>query len=350
MLNPQKINSIQFLRGLAALIVVIYHTSDYIKINYTQQVFLGDFFSFGFAGVDLFFVISGFIILFTSKKYINNPTSIGEYLKKRFVRIYPIYWIVLITLLASTNIITFLLDKNIFKTELPTKLSTYLNTFFLLPNHLAINAASWTLSFELYFYLIFGLIILSKNLKFIPIIILLISLYNSVILIPNDGFIKINYFFFFFSGYNFEFMFGVLICYHYEQIKFSKIISGILILVSVIIISQLGHQVGIFDINKRVLIFGLPSAVILISILNLEKNHRMTFLNFFVLLGDSSYVLYLIHFPAMLLLNKIPSLLGNSLSFVNETFYSFFIIFLIVLTSIYLHKWIEKPLNNYILK
>jgi exopolysaccharide production protein ExoZ len=345
----QKINSIQFLRGLAALIVVIYHTAGYIKVNFSPVVFLDDFFNFGFAGVDLFFVISGFIILFTSKKYINNPESIGEYLKKRFVRIYPIYWIILSILFLLSWFIPFLLNKNVFKTEFPDNFSSYINTIFLLPKHLAINAASWTLSYELYFYLVFSLIILSKKLKFIPLLILAISFYNSIILNPNADFIKPTYFTFFFSGYNFEFMFGVLICQFYHKINFSKILSILFVFISVVIITQLGHNVGDFDTYKRIITFGMPSGLILLSLLNLEKNHGLRFSKFLIMLGDASYVLYLIHFPMMLLLNKIPVLLGYSFSINTEIYYSYFIIISIVITSIYIHKWVEKPLNKLIL-
>jgi exopolysaccharide production protein ExoZ len=346
---PKKINSIQFLRGLAALIVVIYHTAGYIKVNYIPYVFLGDFFNFGFAGVDLFFVISGFIILFTSKNYINTPSSLILYLKKRLVRVYPIYWLILSILFSLSWLIIFVLNKNVFKTEFPNSFFSYLSTIFLLPKHLAINAASWTLSYELYFYLIFALIIVSKKLKFIPVIILVISFYNSVILNPDAYFVKPTYFTFFFSGYNFEFMFGALICQFYQKINFPKTISIIIILISTWVITQLGHQVGDFDTYKRIITFGIPSALILLSILNLEKNYGMTFLKFFVILGDASYVLYLIHFPMMLLLNKIPILLGHSFSLNIEIYFSCFIIIAIVFTSIYLHKWVEKPLNKLIL-
>ena len=85
MSSKKIINSIQFLRGFAALAVVIHHTGGYVKRYYEPIVLFGDKFSIGFAGVDLFFVISGFIIHFTSKNYIDNPSKLKEYLQKRFV-------------------------------------------------------------------------------------------------------------------------------------------------------------------------------------------------------------------------------------------------------------------------
>ena len=69
MSSKKIINSIQFLRGFAALAVVIHHTGGYVKRYFEPTLLFGDKFSIGFAGVDLFFVISGFIIHFTSKKY-----------------------------------------------------------------------------------------------------------------------------------------------------------------------------------------------------------------------------------------------------------------------------------------
>ena len=67
MSSKKIINSIQFLRGFAALAVVIHHTGGYVKRYYEPTLLFKDGLSIGFAGVDLFFVISGFIIHFTSK-------------------------------------------------------------------------------------------------------------------------------------------------------------------------------------------------------------------------------------------------------------------------------------------
>jgi exopolysaccharide production protein ExoZ len=350
MSSKKIINSIQFLRGFAALAVVIHHTGGYVKRYFVPTLLFDDNFSIGFAGVDLFFVISGFIIHFTSKKYLDNPSKIKDYLKKRFIRVYPIYWIITTTLFLSSWLIVKILHKNIFSIGYPETVITYLKTYTLFPLHFAINPVTWTLSYELFFYLCFAILIISKRLWIVPAIIIAISFYNIFIDISEIPDINFNYYNFVFSGYNFEFMFGFLIYQFYEKIKLSNIISVILLIVSISIIVFFGYSVGDYDSYQRVLTFGLPSGLILIGLLNLEKNNAISFPKFTIILGDASYALYLIHFPMMLLLNKLPQILGYNFSANQEVWYSYFIIIAIIITSVSVHKWVEKPvakkLNN----
>ena len=343
MSSKKIINSIQFLRGFAALAVVVHHTGGYVKRYFEPTLLFEDKFSIGFAGVDLFFVISGFIIHFTSKNYLNNPSKLKEYLKKRFIRVYPIYWIITTILFISSWLIVEILDKNIFSIGYPNTLIAYIQTYLLLPLHFAINPVTWTLSYEIFFYLCFAILIISKRLWIIPALILAVSFYNIFINIPEIVEVKLNYFNFIFSGYNFEFMFGFLIYPLHEKIKLSNIISVILLIISISIIALFGYDIGDYDSYKRVLTFGLPSGLILLSLLNLENNNAISFPKITLTLGDASYALYLIHFPMMLLMNKIPQILGYNFSAIQEVWYSYFIIISMVISSIYVHKWIEMP-------
>ena len=343
MSSKKIINSIQFLRGFAALAVVVHHTGGYVKRYFEPTLLFEDKFSIGFAGVDLFFVISGFIIHFTSKNFLNNPSKLKEYLKKRFIRVYPIYWIITTILFISSWLIVEILDKNIFSIGYPNTLIAYIQTYLLLPLHFAINPVTWTLSYELFFYLCFAILIISKRLWIIPALILAVSFYNIFINIPEIVEVKLNYFNFIFSGYNFEFMFGFLIYPLHEKIKLSNIISVILLIISISIIALFGYDIGDYDSYKRVLTFGLPSGLILLSLLNLENNNAISFPKITLTLGDASYALYLIHFPMMLLMNKIPQILGYNFSAIQEVWYSYFIIISMVISSIYVHKWIEMP-------
>lgn len=343
MSSKKVINSIQFLRGFAAFVVVVYHIGGYIK-RYFNIPFLGDFFGFGFAGVDLFFVISGFIIHFTSKNHLDSPSTLGKYLKKRFLRVYPIYWIVMTVLFGLSWLMTLILQKDVFNTGYPYTISAFLQTYFLTPLHFAINPVTWTLSYELFFYLCFSLLIISRRLSFIPLLLILGSLYNSIFLHKEEN----KYFNFIFSGYNLEFLFGFLIFQFYDKIKFSNWISILLIVVSSAIIISYGYDIIDYDYQKRVLIFGVPSAFLLIAMLNLEKNEAIKIPSFTITLGDASYVLYLIHFPMLLLMNKLPFVFGLDLSHSTIIWYNIFIIIITVLMSIFIHKKIEKPLSKYL--
>jgi exopolysaccharide production protein ExoZ len=347
MSSKKIINSIQFLRGIAALAVVVHHTGGYVKRYFEPTVLLGDYFSIGFGGVDLFFVISGFIIHFTSEKYLDKPSKLVEYLKKRFVRVFPIHWLVLTLLFMAGWLITSVFHKNIFSIGYPHTPNAYVQTYSLFPLHFAINPVTWTLSYELFFYLIFAILIISKRLWFIPLGILLVSGYNVYQNYLQDGGVaEMTYFKFIFSGYNFEFMFGFLIYQFYDKLKLNNILSIILLILGLLIFVGFGYEVSDFDNYKRLIIFGLPSALIVLAMLNLEKNQAISIPKFWILLGDASYSLYLIHFPIMLLMNKLPQILGYSLTANQEVNYSYFIILTIIVSSIIVHKYIEKPLSK----
>jgi len=90
-----KLYNIQALRGVAVLLVVLYHLCCAEAKLWPHADF--KYFSllkFGFGGVDLFFVISGFIITFVNYDSLGNPKAIPSYLEKRFLRIFPLYWLV----------------------------------------------------------------------------------------------------------------------------------------------------------------------------------------------------------------------------------------------------------------
>jgi exopolysaccharide production protein ExoZ len=347
MSSKKIINSIQFLRGIAALAVVVHHTGGYVKRYFEPTVFLGDYFSIGFGGVDLFFVISGFIIHFTSEKYLGKPSKLSEYLKKRFVRVYPIHWFVLTSLFFAGWLLTSVFHKNILSIGYPHTLSAYIQTYTLFPLHFAINPVTWTLSYELFFYLIFALLIISKRLWIIPASILVVSAYNVYQnYLVGGGEAELTYFNFIFSGYNFEFALGFLIYQFYDKLKLSNFLSLMLLIAGLFVFIFWGYEVSDFDNYKRLLIFGIPSALIVLSLLNLEKNRSISFHKFWILLGDASYSLYLIHFPTMLFMNKLPQILGYSLSANQEVNYSYFIILTIIVLSIIIHKFVEKPLSK----
>src|SRR4051794_18164497 len=82
-----KIHSIQYLRGIAAIMVVIYH----LQIQLQRMHYNGTFPDWLSSGVDIFFVISGFIMWSTT---IDHNMSVYEFIVRRLIRIVPLYWTV----------------------------------------------------------------------------------------------------------------------------------------------------------------------------------------------------------------------------------------------------------------
>jgi exopolysaccharide production protein ExoZ len=145
-----KLNSLQILRALAALLVLLFHGQGVVK-----QVFHGNYFnqyfSMGKCGVDIFFVLSGFIIFYTNHKLIGKPSSFLGFIKKRLIRIYPIYWIVTLAILPAYLFVPSFGQGD----ELQT--NVIIPSFLLVPGYRApILVAGWTLIHELLFYLLFS--------------------------------------------------------------------------------------------------------------------------------------------------------------------------------------------------
>ncbi len=148
--DARMIEGLQLLRGIAATLVVGFHLLGAGLSRPGAE--LGSFALFvnGEAGVDLFFVLSGFIIYVTAHR---SPTlTPARFLSARFWRIFPPYWAVLLATMSVTLAATLALGLT---EPMPTPWQVFVSFFLLpLPDHVIIIA--WTLGLELTFYLLFA--------------------------------------------------------------------------------------------------------------------------------------------------------------------------------------------------
>lgn len=347
----KKINTIQLLRGLAAIAVVLHHVAGYLKES-NHLHFLGGYCRIGFAGVDLFFVISGFIIHFTSKSYLNTPSKLGEYWKKRTIRVYPIYWIVTTGIFFFQFLLPLLNERAALNTGYPMEWLEFVKTYLLLPVHFAINPVSWTLSYELFFYLMFSLLIISKRLWVVPAGVLLFSAWHIFVEQYQHRTFGYNYYNFFFSSYNIEFFLGYLLFIVYDKGLFSMPtwLAWLGVACSLGMIISFGYGVVDGDYYKRFVIFGLTSVLLLHSLLKLEEAQQLTIHPLFIVLGDASYIIYLIHFPLIFFMNKLLLLTHIQLSNQGLINYSYLIVLVIMGLGVLLHKYLEVPMNTYLMQ
>ena len=142
---------IQYLRGIAAIMVVWYHAAE-------QVPGVSQFFSSGYgaSGVDLFFVISGFIMVTTTSR---NPPTPGEFMRRRIIRVVPLYWLLTFAMVALA-----LCLPRLFRT-LIVEPGTLVESLLFIP-HFSTSFPSmvwpllvpgWTLNFEMFFYAVFAL-------------------------------------------------------------------------------------------------------------------------------------------------------------------------------------------------
>ena len=138
--------NLQFLRGLAALGVVFYHTDFRLAGDWHTD----------FSGVAVFFVISGFIMCFITRE------NADGFLAKRFIRIVPIYWLCTLVRFGLISL-TGLSQNPPLAADLPRSL------LFLPSEQLPILGVGWTLNFEVYFYLVFAIALWISR-RFAPLI------------------------------------------------------------------------------------------------------------------------------------------------------------------------------------
>jgi exopolysaccharide production protein ExoZ len=148
---PRTIWTIQYLRGVAALLVVWHHQQGQVPgiSQYLPQL------NFGVSGVDLFFVISGFIMVLTTDGKAVTP---WQFLRRRLERVVPLYWLLTLTVALLAT-----LKPELFKTTL-TPLYHVLGSLFFVPHfspgHPGIAwpliVPGWSLNYEMFFYLLFA--------------------------------------------------------------------------------------------------------------------------------------------------------------------------------------------------
>jgi peptidoglycan/LPS O-acetylase OafA/YrhL len=148
-----RLAGLEALRGLAASAVVVFHAARHVDKVYGAPR-LAAFFRPGHAGVDLFFVISGFIILFVHRNDIGRPGRLTHYLGRRVTRVIPLYWVALgLTVAMGIAGGQHGLD--------PARLAW---SATLLPTQSApLLGIAWTLQFEIVFYAAFAVLILDRR-------------------------------------------------------------------------------------------------------------------------------------------------------------------------------------------
>ncbi|WP_311749910.1 acyltransferase family protein [Proteus penneri] len=296
-----KIKSIHHLRGIAAIMVVFFHMQGYLNTNGSNLGYI--LFGYGNAGVDLFFIISAYIICHTTKNL--KKDNLLYFLIKRFFRIYPILIISILLwyiFLPGNKDISFLL-----KSMIPIHSNYSAGSPYFGFNLLY---TAWTLTYEILFYLIFAicLYISSKNKNTICFLLITtlpiitqITFTSSLILNGNN---KINILNgsilnLLSSPLLFDFSIGILIYkivnsdYYDSIIKKNKKICIIVLMISIII--SIYSIVTYKFSGHGPLGYATPCALLFLSLISIEKLIGWLDLMLFDFLGNISYSLYLTH-------------------------------------------------------
>jgi exopolysaccharide production protein ExoZ len=164
-----KLDSLQLLRAAAALLVLLYHlvtigAFGWMTPDGAPLLPLGYFAAIGFAGVDLFFVISGVVMVLTCYDRCGGRGAAVDFLLRRALRVYPLYWIATAAVLAICWFAPGLAAREKFDaTAIAKSLALWPQSTF------PVVAVGWTLVCEMYFYVVFA-VMMTLPRRFLPLL------------------------------------------------------------------------------------------------------------------------------------------------------------------------------------
>lgn len=338
--------SIQALRGLAVMAVVVIHIQLYFSNKLRMPDFLPQF-NIGAASVDVFFVISGFIMVYASERLFGQPGGMRIYFLRRIARIVPMYWA------ATTILLVYVLVRYdnfgavAGGAQADYVIASYLFYPYVRPDGWGapLLGVGWTLNYEVFFYGLFGfLIMLSRR----AVVVIIAATFCALIAI-RQIFDVPNPFAYWFNPLIIEFVFGMAIALAYrEGFRIPPRVQWPLVAAGLALLGYSWSKAHFFppDSVQRVFYWGLPAILIVGSFALAAKRvpHNL-FWRVSGFLGDASYSIYLVHTLTL----GVPVLLfGRWLAPADAPW--FYLACMLVVTTIpsfLVYLYVEKPLIDY---
>lgn len=315
----KRLNTLDSLRGLAAIIVVFHHFMIFNDEKISQMVSSGCFVFFQYVSelnteaVMFFFVLSGFSIGLAQKgKLIADQLALNHYLYKRFKRILPIYWCALLITLSIGLIIKepivgdygfFNLLGNLLFLQTPK----YATDYWFSPY--GKNGPLWSLSFEMFFYFFFPLlcftigrlkwIYINRNTIFLTLLVLSIS---AIVFNKYIAFVPILSFIVFFVVW----WGGFRIAVHYLKKEKDTVFWLSLLIISGAILSFKNDlpSASLFELTKALFISACFYFLLELNRIwhsNIKSSSKTIFNFMFNTTGHGSFALYAFHYPILML-------------------------------------------------
>lgn len=331
-----KIHTIQYLRALAALAVVALHASN--RVGADLPAGAGGWFGLGHAGVDLFFVISGFIMWSIGRDTRHGPAG---FMLRRAIRVAPPYWIATLTWvllaagaglswvdLSAPHVLKSLAFVPHYNPEFPDRIWPVL-------------VPGWTLSYEMFFYLVFACALALSAVWRLPALVaaLLLLTLAGVVLGPERAWLVV-----YTSPLLLEFLGGCLVAELWRRAPGGAGRNLLVTGLGVVLLLVLGPGVSSEDLWARTLGFGLPAILLVSGCAGLDRHLRPVALP--ERLGDASYAIYLFHIPVLTLVHafwaRLPGTEGTGAAL------GFVVLFLVLMSGIglWLFRYLERPMQR----
>jgi exopolysaccharide production protein ExoZ len=310
---------ITYLRALAALAVALSHVFAFFEIHKIRSYSFHQ--NFLASGVDLFFIISGFLMVYTTKKYSDSRLDRTEFLTKRLARIGPLYWLITTAVFAA-----FLVNNAVSQKALD--LPTFIRSMLFIPTQFdgenlvsTIISPGWTLCYEMFFYVVFAVFAgahYKKGLIFLGFSLVLIACLHCVF--PGSYYIN-----FYTNPLLLEFVIGICIALlPRARYALTLIVFGAIWIVGMSLVTE--HRVIAWGIGAALMVWGGTSYKIMLP-------NRL--LN---LLGEASYSTYLTH---MYVIRGAAKLIGTSV------FAEIFTMGCVIVFGVIVYFFLERPLSEF---
>jgi exopolysaccharide production protein ExoZ len=341
--KPNQLAAIQVLRGLAAFAVVAVHAIQEVD-KMAKRV--GSSFPHEktlplAAGVDLFFVISGFVMVYASRDMFGSSHSIGPFLHRRAARIIPIYWLAT-TVYIGLSVLG-LAPLNRVAPDLYEVVTSYLFIPYPRPDGLIqpIYSLGWTLNYEMFFYCLFALVLPFRRSIAVPLLVgILLLLVTIGLFVPSSA----AQFKFWTQAIILEFGAGMIVAQLALQgFKPQRSVAYALIAAALIYFA-LAPSLLPASLHDRAILFGIPSAALVVASLSFNDLDYSGFIGrWLIKLGDSSYALYIMHPFA---LRGLAVVAGLALTRISPWLFIIACLVAACVMAHFVYLWFERPVTK----
>lgn len=326
------------------LVVTMHATTVLGQPNILGERVFGGLFSFGHAGVDFFFVLSGFIITFIHARDIDKPAQFRAFWRKRLWRVFPLYWFATLSFQA-------LLAFSPTAGREEQHLSHILASWLLFPEAAwPILDVGWSLRHEFLFYALFSVLILNRRMGS-----LCLAIWAGVCLLNASWIMATGEYAFsgvaqeiVFRPFNIEFFFGMstaLLVRRRVWRPACMLAAGVAIFFGNGLYESFGPKQSL-EWPAHQLLYALGAALILYGVARLDLAQRWTIPAWALKLGTASYSIYLIHMPVVLVSGE---LIRRAQSVVSVPVEAGFVAVLVVsvIAGLVVHRYVERPIMRY---
>lgn len=352
----QKLQSIQGLRGIAATLVLFFHMASFqrqmAENNSADVELLSGIWDHGWAGVDLFFVISGFIMVYVTQNSGRHFKDVGSFMFSRVTRIYPLWWV-------CAGIMTLYFSISYGMPAAPDRvadsreaMSYAVKSFLLIPQQAEPTLAlGWTLIHEMFFYAVFAILLFVPR-EYLPWALALwagLTAFAAQFILPaafGRTFTELAA-----SPLSLEFIAGGLVGYLVATNRFFHpqffFILGLVLSALALIFFPIESDKNFTVL--RVAVFTLPFIFLTYGWVCGELKKNWTVPRWLSHLGDWSYSLYLTHYIVLVTLRRIyPSVFPENWwvgadGIWDNILFALLSLSLSVLTAALFYNLIERP-------